>query len=95
MTAPFQVGDRVRVLAREVPHHCRTPRYIRGKVGEVERVCGAFPDPETLAYGHDGLPERTLYRVRFRQADVWQAYQGADDDQLEIEIYDHWLEAVP
>ncbi len=94
MTDSFAVGDRVRVHNRDVSHHCRTPHYIRGKVGQIERVCGVFRNPETLAYGQDGLPERTLYRVRFRQRDVWDAYPGPEQDQVEIELYEHWLEAV-
>jgi nitrile hydratase len=92
MTARFAPGDRVAVRRAEPPGHLRTPAYIRGKVGEVERVCGAFANPEELAYGRDGLPARTLYRVRFRQADVWHDYNGPDRDAVEVEIYEHWLE---
>jgi nitrile hydratase len=67
--------------------------YVRGHVGSVERVCGKFPDPEKLAYGFDGLPERVLYRIRLRQSDLWPEY-GSSRDCLEIEIYEHWLEAT-
>jgi hypothetical protein len=70
----------------------RTPYYIRGCVGEVERVCGSFPNPEELAQMRDGLPALPLYRVRFRQADVWPDYGGSAKDVVEIEIYQHWLE---
>jgi nitrile hydratase len=90
----YSVGDRVRVKRRFPPGHRRTPSYIRGKVGEIERICGAFPNPEELAYGFDGEPKRVLYRVRFLQKEVWPAYEGADRDIIEMEIYEHWLEPV-
>jgi nitrile hydratase len=38
------------------------------------------------------LPARPLYRVRFRQADVWPDYAGPAEDCVEVEIYEHWLE---
>ena len=88
----FNVVDRVRVKRSFPPGHRRTPHYIRGKHGVVERVCGAFPNPEELAYGFDGEPKRVLYRVRFKQTEVWPDYAGPERDWIEIEIYEHWLE---
>ena len=88
----FDVGDRVRVKRSFPPGHRRTPHYIRGKHGVVERVCGVFPNPEELAYGFDGEPKRVLYRVRFKQTEVWPDYAGPERDWIEIEIYEHWLE---
>jgi nitrile hydratase len=88
----FSVGDRVRVKRSFPPGHRRTPHYIRGKEGVVERVCGAFPNPEELAYGFDGEPKRVLYRVRFKQSEVWPGYAGPERDWIEMEIYEHWLE---
>lgn len=83
----------VRVRDDMPPGHVRTPAYLRGKTGTVERILGPFPNPEQLAYGHtgDALP---LYRVRFRLGDLWH---NADtpDDTLEAEIYAHWLTKVP
>ena len=34
---------------------------------------------------------RVLYRVAFKQVDVWLDYSGSDQDTLELEIYEHWL----
>jgi nitrile hydratase len=70
----------------------RTPWYIRGQVGEVERLCGAFANPEELAYNRAGVPKQPLYRVRFRQRELWPDYRGPAHDTIEIEIYQHWLE---
>jgi nitrile hydratase len=61
-------------------------------VGVVERLCGAYPNPEELAYGRSGVPKQPLYRVRFAQRDVWPAYAGPAGDTVDVEIYQHWLE---
>lgn len=91
--ARFRPGDRVRVMKAYPVGHLRTPFYIRGCTGEVERVCGAFPNPEELSQMRSGEPRQPLYRVRFRQKDVWPDYRGADGDVLEVELYEHWLDA--
>src|SRR5437764_7432239 len=92
--ACFTAGDPVRVRAAYPPGHVRTPFYIRGKRGVVERVLAVFPDPEEGALGRSGLPGRRLYRVRFPQSEVWPDYAGAAADTVDIEIYEHWLEAA-
>jgi nitrile hydratase len=93
MNPRFAPGDRVAVLRLgDPPGHLRTPWYIRGRAGVVERICGPFANPEELAYGRDGLPARPLYRVRFRQRDVWPDYAGPPADCVEVELYEHWLE---
>ena len=93
--AHFKAGDRVHVLELFPLGHVRTPWYIRGKSGTVERLCGAYPNPEVLAYHRSGLPAQPLYRVRFLQRDVWPDYHGNPTDTLDLEIYQHWLEGVP
>ena len=90
----FNVGEQVRIRNSNPPGHRRTPFYVKGKTGVIERYCGDFKNPEELAYGFDGLPKRELYRVRFKQTHLWQEYEGPDDDTLDLEIYDHWLERV-
>jgi hypothetical protein len=90
--AKFKPGERVKVLKAYPLGHVRTPYYIRGCTGIVERICGAFPNPEELAQMRDGLPPLPLYRVRFRQKDVWPDYRGSSEDVLEVEIFQHWLE---
>lgn len=87
----FKTGDQVLIHNSNPPGHRRTPDYIKGKTGVIERYCGRFINPEERAYGFDGLPKRHLYRVRFRQAEIWDSYDGPDADLLELEIYEHWL----
>ncbi|MGH3147210.1 MAG: SH3-like domain-containing protein [Rubrobacter sp.] len=92
MTASFEPGDRVRVRHSEKPGHVRTPGYLKGKTGWVESVLGEFPNPEDLAYGLSGTPGRSLYKVGFRQTDLWDDYDGPAPDLLYADVYEHWLE---
>lgn len=89
----FLPGAVVRVKNGPAPGHIRTPWYLRGKTGRVERICGAFGNPEELAYGRPGgkLP---LYRVRFTMTEVWGETTERPDDTIDAEIFEHWLEAA-
>ena len=90
----FNPGDRVLVRAAYRPGHVRTPGYVKGKPGRIATELGEFPNPESLAYGGSGLPKKPLYKVGFRQADLWDGYEGSADDTLYIDIFEHWLEPV-
>ena len=89
----FTPGQKVRVRKVDAPGHIRTPHYIRGKTGSIERFVGVFRNPEELAYGRPGQPLRALYRVRFAQAEVWPDYRGSRLDTLDVDLYEHWLQA--
>ena len=93
MMARFSEGERVRISQRYPAEHHRVPNYAKGAVGYVERVCSPFGQPESLAVGGDGKPLQTLYRVRLQQTALWTDYQGAPGDTLDIEVFEHWLEA--
>ncbi len=82
--------EMVRVSTMMPPGHIRTPAYLRGKIGEIERTLGPFHNPEQLAYGvpADKLP---LHRVRFTMSEVWGADAENPDDLIEAEIFAHWL----
>lgn len=93
MSDGFAIGQPVRVRVAFPPGHVRTPHYLRGRRGMVESIAGRFANPEELAYGRDGLPARALYRVRFRQTELWLDYAGPAADSAVVDIYEHWLEA--
>jgi hypothetical protein len=90
--ALYGPGESVKVRYAQPSGHVRTPAYVRGHRGVVERVCGNYANPEELAYGRPGLPAKPLYRVRFLQADLWPDYQGEASDSVDVEIFEHWLE---
>ncbi|MFY9578988.1 MAG: SH3-like domain-containing protein [Gaiellaceae bacterium] len=88
----YGADTRVRVTTRPHEGHHRTPEYVKGKTGRVERVHAAFTNPETRAYGSDGLPRQPLYLVGFAQEDVWPEYRGRPSDRIYLDIFEHWLE---
>ena len=87
------MAERVRVSPMMPPGHVRTPAYLRGKRGVIERPLGDFGNPEQLAYGHAGTPT-PLYRVRFTMAEIWGEDAENPADTLDAEIFAHWLERV-
>jgi hypothetical protein len=88
----YAAGQRVRVSARSHDGHHRTPGYLKGKTGTIERSHASFTNPETRAYGADGLPKLPLYLVGFAQRDVWPDYRGRESDRIYADLYEHWLE---
>ncbi|MEU3445441.1 SH3-like domain-containing protein [Streptomyces griseoincarnatus] len=92
MSTRFVENQRVRIADRDAPGHVRTPVYVRGKEGRIERVLPCFLNPEREAYGVNGGTDVRLYRVRIEQSDLWPDYDGQAGDVLELEIYEHWLE---
>lgn len=89
----FAPGTRVRVRndwpETRGPVHIRTPHYLRGRLGTIERGLGTFPNPEDLAFARPA-PPRNLYHVRFDPHQVWP--DGRATDALLVEIFEHWLE---
>ncbi|MBV9006421.1 MAG: nitrile hydratase subunit beta [Solirubrobacterales bacterium] len=88
----YRVGQPVRIADRPHQGHHRTPGYLKGKTGTVERVYASFANPETRAYGATGLPEQRLYLVGFAQRDVWPDYRGNPVDRIYADVFEHWLE---
>lgn len=107
-TPVFGAGDSVRVRKFHPNQkvewrrpHMRTPGYVYGVEGTIERVCGRHGDPSFLAFGLEA-PQVQLYRVRFQTRDLWpEQYDNHHDhgttatseDVVEVEVYEHWLES--
>jgi hypothetical protein len=87
-------GTMVRVRAdwpeRHGPCHIRTPGYLRGRMGEVVRHLGDFPNPEDLAFARPAA-RVPLYHVRFAERALWPEARD-EGDELLVELYGHWLE---
>lgn len=83
-------GTSIRIKRMSPPGHIRTPHYLRGKTGVVERVLGSFKNPEQLAYDLPA-PTRVLYRVRFEMGHIWPDAE-APQDTLDAEIFEHWID---
>ena len=51
-----------------------------------------FRNPETRAYGDDGLPELPLYLVSFARSDLWPDAPGGGGYCVYVDVFEHWLE---
>jgi nitrile hydratase len=99
----FAAGARVRVLCENPPGrwrtpHTRTPAYVQGQCGVVERCCGVFDAPEERAW-HLTPVRQHLYRVAFPHAQLFTQQEQAEQEQQAAaaadaavaEIFDRWL----
>ena len=83
--ARFKAGDRVRAKNINPPTHTRLPGYVRGHVGEIERVVGFHVFPDSNARGAGENPQ-WLYTVRFNGRELW----GPDGDPTSFVSVDAW-----
>jgi nitrile hydratase subunit beta len=85
----FKVGDRVRVREWHPRGHTRCPLYIRGHVGVVTRLDGAFSIPDVEAHSDDRVHEAT-YSVRFDADELWN--DGQPGVTVNVDLWDNYLE---
>jgi nitrile hydratase len=88
--ACFAVGDRVRVREMHPRGHTRCPRYVRGRLGIVDRCDGEFPLPDADVHGGDPPVEAT-YSVRFDAAELWGA-QAQPGNEVSVGLWESYLE---
>jgi len=89
----LSAGTVVRVRAAFLPGHTRTPFYVRGGVGQIERFVGRFGNHEVLGHGLTPVPRFALCRVRFRMDEIWEKYSGPSDrgGWGKLNIGDRWI----
>lgn len=91
----FFVGEKVRVLTRSPIGHYRVPRYVRGRIGTVQRVIEPTQiDNEREGFGLNAGSKLHYFRTAFLLSDLWKNYQGPATDTLFVEIYETWLERI-
>lgn len=90
----FAIDQRVRVLASDPPGHVRAPFFTRGHVGRIASIIGREPNPEAMAYERRAEQPVVVYRVVFAQTELWPDYEGHEADSVQVDVYEHWLEAV-
>src|SRR5579872_3632818 len=86
----FQAGDRVRARNLHPVGHTRLPRYVRGRVGVIERRHGAHVFPDVHAHGA-GEDPRHLYTVRFAARELWGP-DASQRDSVSLEMWEPYLE---
>jgi nitrile hydratase len=87
--ACFHLGERVRARNIHVSGHTRLPRYVRGRMGEIVGVHGAFVFPDSSAHGRSEDPQ-WLYAVAFTAAELW----GMNDNAVvNLDLWEPYLES--
>jgi nitrile hydratase len=89
--ARFAVGERVRTIAAQPPHHTRLPGYARGKLGVVNRVHGAHVFPDTNSQGLGESPQ-WLYTVAFDEEELWGKGTSPQGSVISVDAFEPYLE---
>ena len=89
-SAVFKAGDKVRTKNINPPTHTRLPRYVRGRVGIVDRVIGYHVFPDSNATGGGENPQ-WLYTVRFDGRELWGP-QGDPTTTVSVDAWEPYLE---
>ena len=88
----FRPGQRVRARNLNPAGHTRLPRYVRGKIGVVDRVHGVFVFPDTNAHFRGERPQY-VYSIRFEARELWgQVYSAGG--AVYVDLWDEYLETM-
>jgi nitrile hydratase beta subunit len=90
--ALFRPADRVRMRNIHPQGHTRLPRYVRGRIGVIERAhgCHVFPDSNAARRQED---PQWLYTVCFDARELWG--ESADPtSKVSVEAWEPYLEPV-
>ena len=86
----YASGAHVRVRKVDSPGHIRTPHYIRGKTGTIERIHGCHAYPDAVASGKGDDPQ-WLYTVVFQAHDLWGP-QADPTVSVSVDAWESYLE---
>jgi len=86
----FTVHQRVRARSINPAGHTRLPRYVRGRIGTIERDHGVYVFPDTNALFQGENPQH-VYSVRFAARELWGS-QASLQDAVYADLWDDYLE---
>jgi len=86
----FAVGDRVCVRRSHPTGHTRSPRYVRGRTGIVDRLGPPVPIPDITCHCDNERVEPT-YSVRFEARELW----SEAGDPVYVDLWESYLEPAP
>jgi len=91
-TPAFKPGDKVRAKNINPLTHTRLPRYVRGRIGCIDRIIGFHVYPDSNATGAGEKPQ-WLYNVTFSGRELW----GPDGDpttKVSVDAWEPYLDPV-
>lgn len=86
----FAAGDRIRAKNLHPVGHTRLPRYVRGRLGVIERDHGAHVFPDSNARFAGEAPQ-FLYAVRFAAQELW-GDAGNAADAVSLDLWESYLD---
>ena len=86
----YHMGDQVRARNIHPKGHTRIPRYVRGRLGVIDRDHGVFIFPDTNAVFAGKRPQH-LYSVCFTAREIWGA-EAVITDKVYVDMWDDYLE---
>ncbi|HEY1240852.1 MAG TPA: nitrile hydratase subunit beta [Bryobacteraceae bacterium] len=88
--ARFQPGQPVRARNLNPAGHTRLPRYVRGRLGAIDRDRGIYVFPDSNAQFRGENPQH-LYSVRFTARELWGG-EASPRDSVYLDLWDDYLE---
>ncbi len=88
----FRPGQGVRARNVNPSGHTRLPRYVRGKLGRIDRVQGVFVLPDTNAHFLGESPQH-VYSVRFEARELWGDV-AAPRDAVYLDLWEDYLDGI-
>ncbi|MGR8920969.1 MAG: nitrile hydratase subunit beta [Gammaproteobacteria bacterium] len=85
----FKEGDMVVVKNINPPTHTRMPRYVRDKLGCIDRDHGVFAFPDSMAHGKGEKPQH-CYSVYFSAQEIWGS-RASRNDAVYVDLWDDYL----
>jgi nitrile hydratase subunit beta len=88
--ARFTVGQQVRARNMHPTTHTRLPRYVRGRLGEVTALHGAYVFPDSNALFRGENPQH-VYTVRFAAHELW-GEDANPHDSVCVDLWEPYLD---
>ena len=85
----FKEGDMVVVKNINPLGHTRVPRYVRDKLGCIDRDHGVFLFPDTHAHCKGEKPQH-CYSVYFSAQELWGS-KASRNDSVYVDLFDDYL----
>jgi nitrile hydratase beta subunit len=90
--AHFHSGQRVRARNMNPIGHTRLPRYVRGRIGTIERIADVEELQDSDIQGL-GAKQQHVYTVRFEARELWGA-QASRHDSVYVAMWEGYLESA-
>lgn len=91
--AHFKAGQQVRARTMNPAGHTRLPRYVRGRVGRIERNAGVEELQDTDIEGLGAEQPQHVYTVRFAARELW-GEQASPHDSVYVAMWECYLESL-